>query len=502
MKNVIQNSSATADPPEIRVHIEKGTAIESRYRFARTFRIGRAEECDIRFLEEDVSRVHAEVRFHAGAWRISDLGSSNGVWINGRKIKEAPLKKTVTVELSPGGTALSFAVPEKNAERKRLFFFRKSADEDAALKEYAAHYFGDARGENIGEHTMMVRRAYQRVKKKEKRFYFGIIAVCICLFLAAGGYAVHKHREFQKQKALAEDIFYAMKSLELEFADVLRDARTSRDKKLEKTVQVYRARRREMESSYERFIRNLNVYKNAADEKERLIMKEARIFGECEVDIPEGFKAEVLKYIEKWKSTPRLAGAVQRARQNGYARKIREVMEEYDLPPQFFYLALQESGFDVDACGPRTRYGIAKGAWQFIPATARDYGLRIGPLADQPVPDPEDDRHQFDKATAAAARHLRKLYDTEAQASGLLVMASYNWGERRVIDMIRKMPENPRERNFWRLLKENRDRIPKETYDYVFYIFSAAVIGENPALFGFDFKNPLKDESTGIVTMF
>jgi hypothetical protein len=51
------------------------------------------------------------------------------------------------------------------------------------------------------------------------------------------------------------------------------------------------------------------------------------------------------------------------------------------------------------------------------------------------------------------------------------------------------MPDNPRERNFWELLKRNE--IPRETYDYVFYIVSAIVIGEDPALFGFDFENPL-----------
>ena len=51
------------------------------------------------------------------------------------------------------------------------------------------------------------------------------------------------------------------------------------------------------------------------------------------------------------------------------------------------------------------------------------------------------------------------------------------------------MPNNPRDRNFWNLLKKHQ--IPKETYDYVFYIVSAAAIGENPQLFGFDFKNPL-----------
>ena len=106
-------------------------------------------------------------------------------------------------------------------------------------------------------------------------------------------------------------------------------------------------------------------------------------------------------------------------------------------------------------------------------------------------PDTSDDRHRWDLATKAAARYLQDLYATDAQGSGLLVMASYNWGEDRVIRLIQSMPVNPRERNFWQLLTKYRDRIPQETYDYVFYIISAAVIGENPRLFGFDFDNPL-----------
>jgi hypothetical protein len=58
--------------------------------------------------------------------------------------------------------------------------------------------------------------------------------------------------------------------------------------------------------------------------------------------------------------------------------------------------------------------------------------------------------------------------------------------------LIQSLPDNPRDRNFWRLLSAYRDKIPQETYDYVFYIVAAAVIGENPQLFGFDFKNPLR----------
>ncbi len=54
-----------------------------------------------------------------------------------------------------------------------------------------------------------------------------------------------------------------------------------------------------------------------------------------------------------------------------------------------------------------------------------------------------------------------------------------------------RSPANPTERNFWKLLSAHRERIPDETYKYVFYIVSAAAIGENPKLFGFDFENPL-----------
>jgi hypothetical protein len=70
-------------------------------------------------------------------------------------------------------------------------------------------------------------------------------------------------------------------------------------------------------------------------------------------------------------------------------------------------------------------------------------------------------------------------------------MASYNWGENRVINLLRSMPPNPAERNFWKVLARHRDRVPDQTYEYVFHIVSAAVIGEDPRLFGLPFDNPL-----------
>ena len=129
--------------------------------------------------------------------------------------------------------------------------------------------------------------------------------------------------------------------------------------------------------------------------------------------------------------------------------------------------------------------------WQFIPEVGRRYGLNIGPYYQETRLDMADDRLNWEKATVAAASYIKDIYATDAQASGLLVMASYNWGERGVVDRLRKMPPNPRERNFWTLLGQYREDVPTETYDYVFSILSAAIIGENPRLFGFQFDNPL-----------
>jgi hypothetical protein len=143
--------------------------------------------------------------------------------------------------------------------------------------------------------------------------------------------------------------------------------------------------------------------------------------------------------------------------------------------------------------------------WQFIPSTARRFGLDPGPTPDSGLVDQLDERHDFRKSTQAAAKYLHELYATLAQASGLLAIASYNWGEHRIIGrlddldgedvgewaLFEDLPEDPASRTYWRFLTEYKDRMPDETKDYVLKIFSAAVVGENPRLFGIDLDNPI-----------
>jgi hypothetical protein len=318
-----------------------------------------------------------------------------------------------------------------------------------------------------------------------------MLAALAILLVAAAGFGLYEDVQNRKQRALAENLFYSMKSLDVDIANVEKLVLQSPNQAGAVEIKKYQTRRKDMQQDYDRFLASLHVYSTKLTPQQRLILRVARIFGECELDMPPEFESEINNYIKKWQSSGRLARAIQNAKANGYTNVIAQDFLNQDLPPQFFYLALQESDFDPYISGPMTYKGIAKGMWQFIPETALKYGLHLGPLVDLRRPDPGDDRHHWERETKAAAGYIKDLYSTDAQASGLLVMACYNWGEKSVLPLVRSMPENPRERNFWKLLTKYKDKVPQETYDYVFYISSAAVIGEDPHLFGFDFDNPL-----------
>jgi membrane-bound lytic murein transglycosylase D len=479
------------EPLPVRVRFSAPTGAQE-FRFVNAFRIGRVDSAEVCIRDEHVSRNHAEVLFENGQWWVRDLASSNGVWAGGQRLTSVPIGQGLTIRLGMYGPEVAFEVePPAPAPMPAPMPTRAPAGIDPNVARYVEHYFGQTPGQTAGEHTMMVRRAFVHVQAREKKKYWRIIAILGAAVLAVGGCVFYLNQKVRKQEALAQNIFYAMKSLDVDIAGVEQMVMESGSARGAEEIRKYRSRRRDMEQSYNQFLGALHTYDAGMPEQKRLVMRVARIFGECELAMPPTFVDEIESYIKKWKSTGRLAEGIRRARENGYTARIAQEMLAQDLPPQFFYLGLQESGFDPYVSGPETRKGIAKGMWQFIPETALKYGLTLGPLVDLRRADTRDDRHHWEIETKAAAHYLKDLYTTDAQASGLLVMACYNWGEGRVLPLVRGMPANPRDRNFWRLLANYRDKIPRETYDYVFYIASAAVIGENPRLFGFDFDPPL-----------
>lgn len=488
----------------IRVKVVLGPDQQREYEFTRPFRIGRVEDNDVSIPNTFVSRHHVELIPENGFWTLRDLNSANGTYLNGQRITTVPIQKSVAIRLGPEGPFVALEVPPPPPPRpepsltgsQKSMILEGDIGSQTVVARVIDHYFSEKSDQPAGEHTMLVRKAFGQVQKKQKRKYGWIVGGMAVLVLAVGAYALYLHQQNAKRKALAESIFYNMKSLDVDIANVERIVADSNNPQAMSEIKKYQQRRRDAEKNYDDFLNTLKVYDSKMSPQQKLILRVARIFGECELDMPAGFADEVNNYIQKWKSSGRLARDIRSARQNGYVKAIADELLAADLPPQFLYLAMQESDFDQYISGPMTRKGIAKGMWQFIPQTAVKYGLKIGPLVDLPRPDPGDDRHHWDRETKAAVRYLKDLYGSDAQASGLLVMACYNWGEDYVLPLVRKMPANPRDRNFWKLLAQSRDKIPDETYNYVFYIVSAAVIGENPRLYGFDFDNPLAQAET------
>jgi membrane-bound lytic murein transglycosylase D len=474
--------------PAVKVHVDLNDGRTVDGEFDRDFTIGRGDDCELKVDSPYVSSHHCAVQWEGGQWWIQDLGSKNGTYIDGTSIERATLHASTTVQLALAGPVALFSL-----EQKRLDAGPVAAGRPGEMTRLVQRYFGAGEGEQMGVHTRLVRQAFQKVQKKQRFKYRIIIAVAGVLLLitaAALYYQSRRVAQLEKLHAMAEEIFYTMKSLELQVSRLEAVIEQTSDVRLRKDLTDKKAEQQTLQANYSTFSRDeLGISKEKLSEQDWIIYKVARLFGECDVNMPPDFVTKVKEYIRRWQSTATYRTAITRAIERGYPSFIKETMTAHGMAPQFFYLALQESKFDPEICGPQTRSGYAKGMWQFIPATAWHYGLRTGPLVDVGKTDQFDERHDFQKSTRAAARYLRDLYETEAQASGLLVMACYNWREDRIVKIVRSMPENPRDRNFWNLLK--MAKVPEETYNYVFYIIAAAAIGENPRLFGFEFDNPL-----------
>lgn len=473
---VTDSFEAVAGPVHV-VRWEDG--VEQTSTFTESFTIGRDPGCDVVIDDTSVSRTHARVTPVGGKWHVEDLDSGNGTFLDSVRIHEAVLPEGSTLQVGDS-FKLRLNVP--------------GAPSSITDEEIAERYFGDSADYELGDRTLKVRAAYRRLDKKQKRRYHAIISAVFVVLIAAIGVGTYQYLILQKTRELATDIFYNMKTIEVQVARIEDLVRESGDTELIDEAESRREEVEALEAQYDQFLADLDVLGPDLSDQDRVILRVARMLGECELTMPPDFVDVVKSYIHKWRLTNQLRRSVERMQELNLTGVITKAMLDNHLPPQFLYVAAKESGFDSQAIGPKTRFGIAKGIWQFIPSTARRYGLRTGPLVELPVHDPRDDRFKPELSTQAAARYLRDIYSKDAQASGLLVIASYNWGPNNIRRRIRSMPSNPRERNFWKLLNEHS--IPAETYDYVLYIFSAIVIGEDPALFGFDFDNPLRNVET------
>lgn len=148
-------------------------------------------------------------------------------------------------------------------------------------------------------------------------------------------------------------------------------------------------------------------------------------------------------------------------RANRYFPIIEPILKQNNIPDDFKYIALIESGFQPRIVSPAGAAGI----WQFLRSTGRDYGLEVNSNVDE--------RYNVEKATEAACQYLQTGYNKFG--SWLLTAASYNIGQSRIQKEITRQ-EN---KNYTDLL------LPEETSRYVFRALALKQIMEDPSAYGF-----------------
>jgi len=181
-------------------------------------------------------------------------------------------------------------------------------------------------------------------------------------------------------------------------------------------------------------------------------------------DFPIDLNDKVLAWVHLFTTSKR--GFMERTltRATAYLPMVRQIFAEERIPTDLAYLAVIESGFINSA----NSYAKAVGMWQFMRATGRIYGLGGNAWVEE--------RRDPVKATRAAARYLRRLYETSGD--WYLALVGYNAGpmttERAIINL--------GTRNFWDM---HRSRwLRTQTKNYVPELCAAILVGRFPERYG------------------
>ncbi len=195
-------------------------------------------------------------------------------------------------------------------------------------------------------------------------------------------------------------------------------------------------------------------------------------------NLPVRLDPRVVKYLEFYRDSSQGQGIVKAwAKKAGrFTAALQAQLARAGLPTDLVWLSLIESGHNPAIHSPAG----AAGLWQFIPSTARAYGLVVDRWVDERL-DPR-------RSTEAAVRLLSDLY--QRFGSWELAMAAYNMGQGGLDRAIRKFNTN----DFW-VLSRHEAGIPWETTLYVPKIQAMAIVMTNKRAFGIDRITPDPSES-------
>jgi soluble lytic murein transglycosylase-like protein len=185
-------------------------------------------------------------------------------------------------------------------------------------------------------------------------------------------------------------------------------------------------------------------------------------------DLPMEMNRAVEKWIDYFSGRGRDRFAQYLERSEYFIPFLKPILKNAKAPEDLVYLAMIESGFNNNA----RSNARAVGAWQFMSATGRRYGLDVNWWLDE--------RRDVEKSTIAAVQYLKEL--NAMFGSWYLAAAAYNAGEAKIQRAIKKYHTN----DFWELCDKRFRYLRPETKNYVPKLLAAAIISKNRKQFGFE----------------
>jgi membrane-bound lytic murein transglycosylase D len=182
--------------------------------------------------------------------------------------------------------------------------------------------------------------------------------------------------------------------------------------------------------------------------------------------LPLSVNDAVLGYINYFSNRGHKTLVAGMQRSGRYRPMVQRILDEEGLPQELIHLAQAESGFIPRAVSRKA----AGGMWQFLTWRGNEYGLKQTRYT--------DDRMDPEKATRAAARHLRDLY--HEFGDWYLAIAAYNCGP----GTVEKAVERTGYADFWELRR--RGVLPAETTNYVPIILAMTIMEKNAAEYGIE----------------
>jgi hypothetical protein len=321
--------------------------------------------------------------------------------------------------------------------------------------------------------AMMIQSAASMHSSQKQRALIILGSVSVVAFIIVS-ILLYQNMGYRGKLKQQENLLSEAKTLESQISQTPADPNDEHDKAV--LVAKLRAAERQLMSVRSNLKSSdiINTYKNPLGREIHTILEG---FGKRDYIVPDIFIKQVEKHIYTFTKTS-TRNIMNRSFANSHLHKhtIEAELTRQGMPQAFYYLAMHESLLDSTII---SKAG-ARGLWQFMPQTARDYGLKV-PENWESLDPRYDQRTNPQLATQAGVKYVKTLYAEFGDVA--LAMAAYNAGEGRIRKALRSIDDPINNRDFWYIYRLGT--LAAETNEYVPKIIATMIVDKNRARYGF-----------------